>query len=125
MRVPSARWDSECSRAIRLRKRSRIFFTNKRWRSKSEAPERKGEAVDRSWLVALGQALAKAAEVLLWIAAGAIIGFDLGINVSDPDTTTYAAPDGHRLGQYFFNVTAGGTPPFFEVGAFCLPTLAP
>jgi hypothetical protein len=57
--------------------------------------------------------------------AGSTIGFDLGINVSDPDTTTYAAPDGHRLGQYFLNLTAGGTPPFFDVGAFCLPTLAP
>jgi hypothetical protein len=46
----------------------------KRWEPRArEAP---GDA-DFSWLIALGQALAKAGEVLLWLGAGALIAYAL------------------------------------------------
>jgi hypothetical protein len=46
-----------------------------RWQPKKKAEEPKAE--DRSGWLALGYALAKAAEVLLWIGAGAIIAYAL------------------------------------------------
>jgi hypothetical protein len=59
------------------------------------------------------------------LAAGMTVGTNLGVNVSDPDTSTYQAPDGYRLGQYFVHLADNGNPPFADVAAFCLPTLAP
>jgi hypothetical protein len=47
----------------------------KRWEPRARAIS--GRSRDLSWLVALGQALAKAAEVLLWLGAGALVAYAL------------------------------------------------
>jgi hypothetical protein len=47
----------------------------KRW--KSREPESQDKRRDLSWLLALGYALAKAGEVLMWIAAGALLAYAL------------------------------------------------
>jgi len=75
------------------------------------------------------EAFVAAAELGLatWkLSAGARVGMDLAINVSDPSTSAYDPNDGYRLGQYFLRVTTGSNPPpFSNVDAFCLPTLGP
>jgi hypothetical protein len=52
------------------------------------------------------------------------LGFDLAIDVSYP-TATQTGTEGHRLGQYFFNLAnSGAKEPYRNVGAFCNPSLA-
>lgn len=60
------------------------------------------------------------------MAAGARIGFDLGINVSAPPGTvlTGCNGDSRRLGQYFLRIAPNPTgSPFQDVTAFCTPML--
>jgi hypothetical protein len=76
------------------------------------------------------EAFVTAAELQIpsWtLTEGERVGLNLGVNVSDPTDTTYEASDGYRLGQYFLRLasTDAALPPFFDVDAFCLPTLAP
>jgi hypothetical protein len=50
----------------------------KRWQSRAKPePERKRDGWDWSWLRGVGYALAKAGEVLLWVAAGALLAYAL------------------------------------------------
>jgi hypothetical protein len=51
------------------------------------------------------------------------VGFDLAIDVSYP-TATQTGVEGHRLGQYFFNLSSSGAKePYRNTGAFCNPSL--
>jgi hypothetical protein len=57
------------------------------------------------------------------LAKGDHVGIDLGINVSFR-TATQTGSAGHRLGQYFLRASwAGNLFPYFNVNAFCTPTL--
>jgi hypothetical protein len=57
------------------------------------------------------------------LAAGAHVGWDIGINMSYPDPSKTGA-QGHRLGQFFASFPPGtDLGPFKDVGAFCKPLL--
>lgn len=57
------------------------------------------------------------------LASGSELAFDIAVNVSYPTSSTMSA-QGHREGQYFFNVgTSPVGAPYADPRSFCAPTL--